>query len=114
MRFQPVKCNIMQLTRKQIKKINTVYSLEGRVLENVDNIKYLGVTVSKDLKWNIHVSNVCIKANRTLGFLRSNLSSCTQDVKEAAYKGLVRPVLEYASPVWDPHGIVVQEELEKV
>ena len=26
----------------------------------------------------------------------------------------MRPVLEYASPVWDPHGIVVQEELEKV
>ena len=28
MRFQPVKCNIMQLTRKRIKKINAVYSLE--------------------------------------------------------------------------------------
>ena len=39
MRFPPVKCNIMQLTRKRIKKINTVYSLEGIVLENVDNIK---------------------------------------------------------------------------
>ena len=26
----------------------------------------------------------------------------------------MRPVLEYASPVQDPHGIVVQEELEKV
>ena len=24
------------------------------------------------------------------------------------------PILEYASPVWDPHGIVVQEESEKV
>ena len=36
MRFQPVKCNIMQLTRKRIKKINAVYSLEGTVLENVD------------------------------------------------------------------------------
>ena len=38
MRFQPVKCNIMQLTMKPIKKINAVYSLEGTVLENVDTI----------------------------------------------------------------------------
>ena len=122
MRFQPMKCNIMQLIRKWINKINAVYSLEGTVLENVlegtvlenvDNIKYLGVTISNDLKWNTHVSNVCTKANRTFGFLRRNLSSCPQDVKEAAYKGLVRPILEYASPVWDQHGIVVQEELEK-
>ena len=80
----------------------------------MDNIKYLGVTNSEDLKWNTHVSNVCTKANRTLAFLRRNLSSCPQDVKETAYMGLVRPILEYASPVWDPHGIVVQEELEKV
>ena len=72
------------------------------------------MAISKDLKWNTHVSNVCTKANRTLGFLRCNLSSCPQDVKEMAYKGLVRPILEYASPVWDPHGLVVQEELEKV
>ena len=60
-----VKFNIMQLTWKRIKKINAVYSLEGTVLENVDNIKYLGVTISKDLKWNTHVSNVCTKTNRT-------------------------------------------------
>ena len=86
MRFQPVKCNIMQLTRKRIKKINAVYSLEGRVLENVDNIKYLGVTISKDLKWKTHVSNVCTKANKTFGFLRRNIPPCPQDVKETAYK----------------------------
>ena len=80
----------------------------------MDNIKYFGVTVTKELKWNTHVRNVCTKANRTFGFLRRNLSSCPQDVKQTAYKGLVRPTLEYASSVWDPHGIVVQEELETV
>ena len=35
------------------------------MLENVESIKYLGVTITKDLKWNTHISNVCTKANRT-------------------------------------------------
>ena len=96
MRFQPVKCNIMQLTRKRIKKINAAYFLEGTVLENVNNIKYLGVTISKDLKWNTHVSNVCTKANKTRGFLRRNLLSCPQDVKEKAYKRSM--IVLYRSP----------------
>ena len=81
MRFQPVKCNIMQITRKQIKKINASNSLERTVLENVEKIKYLGVTIANDLKWNTLVSNICTKANRTLSFLRRNLVACPQDVK---------------------------------
>ena len=92
MRFQPVKCNMMQLTRKHLNKI----------------------TITNDLKWNTHISNICTKANRTLGFLRRTLFSCPQNVKEAAYKGMVRPILEYGSSVWDPHPDKLQEELEKV
>ena len=86
MRFQPVKCNKMQLTNKwsKINKIQANYTLEGTVLENAESIKYLGVTITNDLKWNTHISNVCTKANRTLGFLRRNLYSCPPDVKEAA------------------------------
>ena len=76
MRFKSVKCNTMQITRKRIKKVNASYNLEGTVLDNVENIKYLGVTITNDLKWNTHVSNICTKANRTLGFLRRNLLAC--------------------------------------
>ena len=61
MRFQPVKCNMMQLTNKHLNKIQASYTLEGTVLENVDNIKYLGVTITNDLKWNTHISNICAK-----------------------------------------------------
>ena len=35
-------------------------------------------------------------------------------MKEAAYKGMVRPILEYGSSVWDPHPDKLQVELEKV
>ena len=114
MRFQPVKCNIMQIIKKRIKKINASYNLEGTVLDNVETIKYLGVTITNDLKWNTHVSSMCTRANRTLDFLRRNLSACPQDVKESAYKRLVRPVLEHGSSVWDPSSILLQEEHEKV
>ena len=68
MRFQPVKCNIMQITRKRIK--NSSHTLEGTDLDNVEKIKSLGITITNDLKWNTHVSNICTKAIRTLGFLR--------------------------------------------
>ena len=57
---------------------------------------------------------MCITANRTLGFLRQNLYQCPQDVKEAAYKGLVCPILEYGSCIWDPQDMVLQQEIEKV
>ena len=35
-------------------------------------------------------------------------------MKEAAYKGMVRPILEYGSSVSDPHPDKLQEVLEKV
>ena len=35
-------------------------------------------------------------------------------MKETAYKGLVRPVLEYGSSVWDPHTHALRKEPEKV
>ena len=114
MRLEPAKCNMMQLTRKGIKQIHASYTLEGDDIENVQSIKYLGVTITSDLRWNTHVSNVCTKANRTLGFLRRNLYPCPQEVKEAAYKGIVHPVLDYGSSVWDPPVVVLLEELESV
>ena len=50
MRFQPVKCNMMQLTKKLTHKIRVSYTLEGTVLENAESIKYLDVTITNDLK----------------------------------------------------------------
>ena len=45
----------------------------------------------------------CQKANRTIGFVKRNLNIVNSDIKEKAYTALVRPTVEYASSVWDPH-----------
>ena len=97
---------MIQLTKKH-NKIQASYTLEGTVFENVESIKYLGVTTTSDL--NSHIRNVYSKANRTL-----DMFSCHQDVKEAAYKSLVRPILEHGSTVWDPHCDGLNDELKNV
>ena len=49
MRFQlSVKCNVMQITRKQIKKIIASYTLEGTILNNIEKAG------TNDMKWNTH------------------------------------------------------------
>ena len=77
--------------------------LIGKVLDSVTHHPCLGVEMSRNLDWSQHVNNKVMNANRSLGFPRLNLSSCPEGVKEAAYKALVRPYVEYASSVWDPH-----------
>ena len=81
MRFQPVKCNMMSVTRKRSKS-RYQYKLEGSILSWVKSVKYLGVTISEDLCWNDHLGNTCSQAYRTLGLLIRNLPGCPPSVRE--------------------------------
>ena len=49
-----------------------------------------------------------------LAFLHVIYQHVHRTLKESAYKGLVRPVLESGSSVWDPSSVLLQEELKKV
>ena len=75
----------------------------NHTLEEVPDCKYLGVTISNDLKWQKHINNVHQKSNKLLGFLRRNLKHCPKSLKETAYKSLVRSNLEYCATIWDPY-----------
>ena len=87
------------------------YYTHGTQLQTVKDAKYLGVTISSDLSLNKHVDNTVKKATTSLNFLKRNLSACPTAVKDKCYKSLVRPIMEYASCVWDPH---TQRNLNKL
>ena len=76
--------------------------------------KYLGITISDDLDWGQHISEISSKATKTLGFLRRNLAFAPRHTKEVAYKTLVRPKLEYAAPIWHPYHETQIGQVEKV
>ena len=101
----------MRVTRHQHhKKILFDYSLHNQTLENVQS----GITISDNMDWRQHISEISSKATKTLGFLRRNLAFAPQSTKEVAYKTLVRPKLEYAAPIWSPYSKLQINQVEKV
>jgi hypothetical protein len=102
MSFHPEKCNVLTVLRKR-NIIKRDYILHGHQLEQVTSVKCLGVTISSDLRWNVHIANICKRANGTLGFLKRNINISNPKLKENAYKALVKPSMEYACTTWDPY-----------
>jgi hypothetical protein len=113
MTFNADKCSTITITRKK-KPLNFSYELHSQILERVDSATYLGVELSSDLTWARHIDKTTAKANRQLAFIRRNLPIRNTTVKSAAYIGLVRPILEYCAPVWNPHHKKYISQIEMV
>ena len=113
MEFNPCKCQVLRVTTSR-KIITITYTLHGQVLEVVTSAKYLGVDIFSGLSWSPHIDRIIKTATRTLNFIQRNIKTKNQKVRETAYNTLVRPQLEYAAPIWDPHTKEKVLQLEKV
>ena len=115
MKFNVSKCHSMRVTRLHPSNhIQFSYTLHQQILEQVQSAKYLGLTITDNLDWGQHISEITCKATKTLGFLRRNLALAPRHTKEVAYKTLVRPQLEYAAPIWHPYNDTQTVKVEKV
>ena len=98
------KCKYMAVSRKRFPTQSLPLMLNNTALEKVDTFKYLGVLLSYNLSWSGHISAICTKARRILGLLyRRFYNHASGDCLKQLYTSLVRPHLEYAASLWDPH-----------
>ena len=77
-------------------------------------VRYLGVFINSVLLWSDRCKVAAAKTTRSLNYLRHSLWGATQPAKAAAYVSLIRPLLEYACVVWNPHTSKDQLLLEQV
>ena len=101
MDFNVSKCQVLTSTNKH--KENTIsadYILHGEALERVKEAKYLGVELNKTLNWHPHVEKTAAKANKISAFVYRTIRGCPTKVHSTCYKGLVRPIMEYAATIW--------------
>jgi len=90
--------------------------LNGAVIDRVKSFKLLGVHISDDLKWSHHIDAICSKAASRLHFLKLLArSGASQEDLVCFYTAVVRPILEYACPVWHSSLTVAQvDALESI
>lgn len=79
------------------------YSFDNRAVNRVLDYKYLGVIFTHNMTWSKHIDYVCNKALKKLGYLRRTLSKSPKETKLLLFKSLIRPIVDYASVVWNPY-----------
>ena len=109
------KCKVMLISRRRNTQ-QLQLCLKGSPLEQVQSFKYLGVLIASD-GLAIIISMCCTKPKKLLGMLyRKFYNHIDYDSFLKIYLALVRPHLEYAAPVWDPHtseNILCLEDVQK-
>lgn len=107
------KCQHIRFSQKRV-PLPAEYRLNNVLIPQTTEVKYLGVIFSSDLTWNRHIEAVSFKAASTLNFIRRNFRNAPQAVKERLYLSNIRPILEYACAICDPHTKYLIDSLEFV
>ena len=96
--FNAVKCVVLRIREA----IRYIYTLDSVNLESVDSQKDLGVTISTTLKPATHIYIITKKAYQKIGMIKRCFTNFTEKKVSTLYQSIIRPALEYASPVWNP------------
>ena len=110
------KCGVLQFTRCLQPTINQ-YTLVEIPVKPLTCVKDLGVSITKDMKWNQHVQDLSSKANKMLGFVKRTASGIhDKRVRKILYLTIVPSQLAYSSQVWAPqtvNNILTIERLQR-
>ena len=91
------------------------YSVSNeKLLQPVHQLRDLGVLISSDLSWSPHIRAIADKARKKAAWVLSVFYTRTPEVMLTLYKSMVRSLLEYCSPLWNPTKISDIQELESV
>lgn len=107
------KCKVMTFCRAN--PIRTTYTLSGCSLDRITRVDDLGVLLDPKLKFSDHISSIVNKARGVLGFIKRWSKEFDDPyLTKTLFISLVRPILEYGSPVWSPQYAVHSDRIESV
>ena len=86
--------------RKKTQPPETKILFNGRPLESVEDIKFLGVIIDHRLSWKKHIQTVTNKVRCSIGQLYNMSRVIPRKLRTTVYNAIVNSQLSYAIPVW--------------
>ena len=102
----PHKCFILPISKQSQQKTisnHPNFSINSTNLPYEHYAKDLGIYVSKDLKWELHINRIVQQASFVSYRIIKSFRSKNIWILLKLYKTYVRPKLEYNTPVWSPY-----------
>ena len=107
------KCSVLTLNVKQGSLEHEFY-LDNCRLQQLREMKDLGITIDSQLKFNLHIDKIVGKAQSRASLIHRCFKTGSADILFRAFAVYVRPLLEYGSVVWSPHYKYAIEKVESV
>ena len=116
MKFHPKKCKVMHIGRTNKNKDYFMHKDDGtlHMLEETELEKDLGVNTDNKLKFTEHCQIKINTATKVLRYIRHTFQHLDEQIFLLLYKAMVRPHLEYASCIWNPHLKFNIDSIERV
>jgi hypothetical protein len=112
-KFNPDKTEVLFFSCNKTSR-NPVLIFDDDHLNFVSSHKHLGVTLSNDGKWHAHIDNIMHSASKVLGLMKAIKFKLNRNTLNQIYISFLRPVLEYASVVWDSCNEYEKAQLERL
>ena len=95
------KCRVLDISTKKSITFAPIQLPDGSSLMQVSSLCLLGITLSSDMKWSLHVEQILRKACKRIFLLRNlRRSGCPHFVMLHTYNSIIRSTLIYAYPAF--------------
>ena len=95
----------MIITRKSSQFVSSLptVTLNSSPIQLVSSFKYLGVIISSNLSWSLHIQSVSSKVRKHTGMIYRNFYiHSSPQILLKLYNALILPHFNYCSSVWSP------------
>lgn len=114
MKFNPDKFQQISYSLKNSGEDHSYKNSNQVIIESASTVKDLGVTLSNDLSFQLHIQNIVEKCNNLISWILRTFRTRDPLPLLTLYKSLVIPHLDYCSQLWCPHKEQEIAQLEQV